>query len=120
MKIHYEPFPGFNKEFDFMYPDTLILELSFTEPEEPKLLKEIGVDYIVEKITKGDGYSFEGLLMKQLLPEQIRVLLSHTYRVFYYRLPTSQPRFVDLLYIEFQQIAKQEIEPGIFKDEDIL
>ncbi|MHA2218910.1 MAG: hypothetical protein ACXACY_23560, partial [Candidatus Hodarchaeales archaeon] len=116
MKIYYEPFPGFNKEYDFIFTDDAVMDLSFTEPEEPRLLREIGADYIVEGIMVGSGYYFTGLLMKQLIPEQIRVLWSHAYRV-YYR-PFNQfnpftphprlPRFVDRFRNEVEQIAKQE------------
>jgi hypothetical protein len=62
MKIHYEPYSGYNRRYDFMYSDDMVLEFSFIEPEEPKLLREIGVNYVVEEITKEDGfiYSFEG------------------------------------------------------------
>ncbi|MHA2218536.1 MAG: hypothetical protein ACXACY_21635 [Candidatus Hodarchaeales archaeon] len=121
MKIHYEPFPGFNKEFDFMYTDDIVINLSFIEPEEPKLLREIGVDYIIKGITERDGftYSFTELsLMEQLLPEQIRVLLSHAYKISEKFIRKSQ--FIRIFHNEVEQIAKQEIEPGMFKDEDIL
>jgi hypothetical protein len=120
MKIYYEPFPGFNKEYDFIFTDDTVMDLSFTEPEEPRLMREIGVNCIIDGIMVGSGgYSFTGLLMKQLLPEQIRVLLSHTYRIYCYQ-SVSRLRFVDQLHIEVEQIAKQEIEPGMFKNEDIL
>jgi hypothetical protein len=111
MKIHYEPFPGFNKEFDFMYTDDAAMRLSSTEPEEPKLLKEIGVNHIVEGITERNGFVFciYDPLMGQLLPEQIRVLWSHAYRVYDHCFSKSE--FIS----KFQQIAKQEIEPGMFK-----
>jgi hypothetical protein len=120
MKIHYEPYRGFNKQHDFIYIDNAVMDLSFIEPEEPKLLEEIGVNYIVNEITKRNGYSLVELsLMEQLLPEQIRVLWSHAYRIFYYR-PISQSQFVCEFRHEVEQIAKQEIEPGMFKNEDIL
>jgi hypothetical protein len=104
------------------------MDLSFIEPEEPKLLEEIGVNYIVNEITKRNGYSLVELsLMEQLLPEQIRVLWSHAYRIFYYHAyrifyyrPISQSQFVCEFRHEVEQIAKQEIEPGMFKNEDIL
>jgi hypothetical protein len=59
----------------------------------------------------------ESPLTRQLLPEQIRVLWSHVYRIYYY-----QPllHFVREFRNEVEQIAKREIEPGMFKDEDIL
>jgi hypothetical protein len=107
-----------------MHTDAATMRLSFVEPEEPKLIREIGVGYIVERIVAGDGYSFRGPLMKQLLPEQIRILLSHAYRIYHHLCNfnpfTSQPRFVDQFRYEVEQIAKQEIEPGMFKNENIL
>jgi hypothetical protein len=117
MKIYYEPYRGYNKKYDFVYTDDVVLEFSFTEPEEPKLIREIGVDYIIEGITERDGFSYylEPLIMRQLLPEQIRVLMSHAFRI-----PFSELHFVNQLRNEVEQLAKQEIEPGIFKDEDIL
>jgi hypothetical protein len=54
--------------------------------------------------------------MEQLLPEQIRVLLSHAYKISGKFIRKSQ--FVREFRNEVEQIAKQEIEPGIFKDED--
>ncbi|MHA2219356.1 MAG: hypothetical protein ACXACY_25870, partial [Candidatus Hodarchaeales archaeon] len=58
----------------------------------------------------------ELLLMKQLLPEQIRVLVSHAYRIcddcF------SKVQFILRFHDEVEQIARQEIGPGMFKDED--
>jgi hypothetical protein len=75
MKIYYELFLGFNEEFDFMYTDDEVMRYSFVEPEEPRLMREIGVDYIVEGITERNSYFFaESPLTRQLLPEQIRVL----------------------------------------------
>jgi hypothetical protein len=119
MKIHYEPYSGFNRRYDFIYLDGTVMSLSFTEPEEPRLMREIGVGYIVEGIIVVDGYSFRGPLMEQLLPEQIRVLLSHAYRI-YFRTPIPQFHFINQLRNEVEQIAKQEIEPGMFKNEDTL
>jgi hypothetical protein len=82
MKIYYELYQGFNKEFDFMYTDDAAMRLSFVEPEEPRLIREIGVNHIVEGITERNGFvfCFYDPLMGQLLPEQIRVLWSHAYR----------------------------------------
>jgi hypothetical protein len=119
MKIRYEPFPGFNNRHDFLFSNDAVINLSFIEPEEPKLLREIGVDYIIKGITERDSlfkYSFRGPLMEQLLPEQIRVLLSHAYKISGKFIRKSQ--FVREFRNEVEQIAKQEIEPGIFKDED--
>jgi hypothetical protein len=79
MKIYYEPFPGFSRNYDFLFEDYMVRRLSFLEPEEPKLLKEIGVGYIVDEIAKKEGYIFsfaELPLMEQLLPEQIARNLS--------------------------------------------
>ncbi|MHA2218541.1 MAG: hypothetical protein ACXACY_21660 [Candidatus Hodarchaeales archaeon] len=123
MKIYYEPYLGYNKRYDFRYPDTLVLKLSFIEPEEPKLMREIGVDYIVKEVTEKDGfkYSFTKLsLMEQLLPEQMRVLLSHAYRICNHHRLFSKFQFIRIFRNEVKQIAEQEIEPGMFKDEDIL
>ncbi|MHA2218917.1 MAG: hypothetical protein ACXACY_23595 [Candidatus Hodarchaeales archaeon] len=123
MKIHYEPYPGFNEKYDFDFGDDAAMRLSFVEPEEPKLMREIGVNYIVEEITERYGFIFSAqvsLLMEQLIPEQIRVLVSHAYKIYHSYRPFSKSYFIDRLHIEFQQIAKQEIEPGVFKNEDIL
>jgi hypothetical protein len=119
MKIYYELYSGYNKKYDFMYSDDMVLEFSFVEPEEPKLLREIGVSEITERgrfIFSAKALS----LMEQLLPEQIRVLLSHAYRIYGYHWCSSKSKFIYKLRHEVEQIAKQEIEPGMFKDEDIL
>ncbi|MHA2218539.1 MAG: hypothetical protein ACXACY_21650 [Candidatus Hodarchaeales archaeon] len=119
MKIRYEPFPGFNNRHDFLFSNDAVENLSFIEPEEPKLIRKIGVDYIVKEVVKDSlfKYSFtRSLLMEQLLPEQIRVLLSHAYKISGKFIRKSQ--FVREFRNEVEQIAKQEIEPGIFKDED--
>jgi hypothetical protein len=108
MKIYYEPYRGFNRIYDFVYLNDIVMDLSFVEPEEPRLMREMGVDYIVDGIIVGDTYSLRGPLMKQLLPEQIRVLLSHAYKAFYHP-STLQVRFVDRFRREVEQIAKQEI-----------
>ncbi|MHA2218914.1 MAG: hypothetical protein ACXACY_23580 [Candidatus Hodarchaeales archaeon] len=120
MKIYYEPYRGFNNSYDFAIEDSSVMKFSFTEPEEPRLIREIGVDYIVNEITKryGFSYSFRLLLMKQLLPEQIRVLWSHAYRIYSHT--SSKIQFIPRFRSEVEQIAKQEIEPGMFKDEDTL
>jgi hypothetical protein len=92
-----------------MYRD--VLSFSFVEPEESRLMREIGVDYIVDFIGEP--------LTKQLLPEQIRVLLSHAYRIYGYYC-FSKLQFIREFRREVEQIAKQEIEPGMFKNEDTL
>ncbi|MHA2218919.1 MAG: hypothetical protein ACXACY_23605 [Candidatus Hodarchaeales archaeon] len=120
MKIHYEPYTGFNERHDFGN-EGFSLDLSFLEPEEPKLLKEIGVDYIVKEIMKKNGfkYSFYRLSsMSQLLPEQIRILMSHAYVVA--TLTSTKNMFADEFYSIVRRIAEQEIEPGMFRNEDIL
>jgi hypothetical protein len=116
MKIHYEPYQGFNDRFDFIFTDDTVMGFSFIEPEEPRLMREIGVDYIVEGVTEKYGfkYSFTELsLMEQLLPEQIRVLFSHACKIAY--LTGLKSQFIPKFRNEVEQIAKQEIEPGIFK-----
>jgi hypothetical protein len=108
MKIHYEPYTGFNERHDFGN-EGFSLDLSFLEPEEPKLLKEIGVF----------KYSFYRLSsMSQLLPEQIRILMSHAYVVA--TLTSTKNMFADEFYSIVRRIAEQEIEPGMFRNEDIL
>ncbi|MHA2219357.1 MAG: hypothetical protein ACXACY_25875 [Candidatus Hodarchaeales archaeon] len=120
MKIYYEPYPGYNEKYDFIYLHTTVMDLSFTEPEEPRLMREIGVNCIIDGIMVGSDYSFTELsLMKQLLPEQIRVLFSHAYRI-YNSYCFSQVQFIFKFRDEVRQLARQEIEPGMFKDEDIL
>ncbi|MHA2218916.1 MAG: hypothetical protein ACXACY_23590 [Candidatus Hodarchaeales archaeon] len=117
MKIYYEPYRGFNKIYDFTYPNNMVMELSFIEPEEPKLMREIGVDYIVGKITKRNGFIYlftELSLMEQLLPEQIRVLWSHAFRIYHYYQFLSKSRFTTRFRNEVKKIAEQEIEPGMF------
>jgi hypothetical protein len=97
--------------------------MSHPEPSNPKLLKEIGVGYIVEEITERTSfyYNFRELsLLKQLLPEQIRVLLSHAHRIYDCHRYSSKSQFIRIFHNEVEQIAKQEIEPGMFKDEDTL
>jgi hypothetical protein len=120
MKIHHEPYSGYNRRYNFIFTDDAVMSLSFTEPEEPRLMREIGVDYIIEGVIVriGFNYSFKGLLMKQLLPEQIRVLWSHAYRI--YNDCSSKVQFILRLHDEVEQIARQEIGPGMFKDEDTL
>jgi hypothetical protein len=108
MKIYYEPYRGFNRIYDFVYSNDIVMDLSFMEPEEPRLMREMGVDYIVNGIIVGDTYSFRGPLMEQLLPEQIRVLLSHAYKAFYHP-STLQVRFVDRFCREVEQIAFRDL-----------
>ncbi|MHA2218039.1 MAG: hypothetical protein ACXACY_19060 [Candidatus Hodarchaeales archaeon] len=116
MKIHYEPYQGYNEKYDFG-SQGVSLNMSHPEPSNPKLLKEIGVGYIVEEITKRTSfyYNFRELsLLKQLLPEQIRVLLSHAYRIYDYHWCSSKSQFIRIFRNEVEQIAEQEIEPGMF------
>jgi hypothetical protein len=88
--------------------------LTFVEPEEPRLIREIGVNHIVEGITERNGFvfCFYDPLMEQLLPEQIRVLWSHAYRIYGYHC-SSKSEFISKFRHEVEQIARQEIEPGI-------
>ncbi|MHA2218547.1 MAG: hypothetical protein ACXACY_21690, partial [Candidatus Hodarchaeales archaeon] len=114
MKILFESPMRFNREYDFVFEDPNIMDLSFVEPEEPRLLKEIGVDYITDEITKRDRFncSFrESPLTRQLLPEQIRVLLSHAHKIW--MIVYSKSQFIRIFHNEVKQIAEQEIEPGM-------
>jgi hypothetical protein len=117
MKIRYEPFPGFNNRHDFLFSNGAVENLSFVEPEEPRLLREIGVNYIVKGITERNGFNYylEPLIMKQLLPEQIRVLVSHAHKI---ACLITKYQFIPRFRNEVKQIAKQEIEPGMFRNED--
>ncbi|MHA2218041.1 MAG: hypothetical protein ACXACY_19070 [Candidatus Hodarchaeales archaeon] len=106
MKIYYEPYPGFNNSSS----DGLI----FGEPEEFKLLREIGVEYIFYKISqKGLAYNFWPI-MDQLSPEQRQVLLSHAY-IICNNNSAGIFKFRELFRDELQRLADCEIEPGMFK-----
>ncbi|MHA2218035.1 MAG: hypothetical protein ACXACY_19040 [Candidatus Hodarchaeales archaeon] len=88
-------------------------DLHFAEPDEPKLLKDIGIDRIFFEVVRKTSflYSFEANFMEQLLMEQRCVLHNHAYIV----MTSVLSRFDEIYYEEIQSLSKSEIEPGIFK-----
>ncbi|MHA2218042.1 MAG: hypothetical protein ACXACY_19075 [Candidatus Hodarchaeales archaeon] len=111
MKIYYEPYKGYNSitgSASFF---------AFIEPEKHRLLREIGVDYILYEITRNaHHYYMRPSLMTQLLVEQRQVLMSHVYIYFNMYGNNFRKPFRD----ELQRLADCEVEPGMFRNEDIL
>jgi hypothetical protein len=89
---------------------------SFKEPEEPRLLKKIGMDHIVEESTWDSNYVFHftNSLMEELLVEQREILVSCA------QLSLRRNNCVAVFRELVGKLSDREMEPGMFKNEDTL
>jgi hypothetical protein len=102
MKIYYKPYVKFT-------------DIPLEEPNNPMLLRDLS-EKSIDSLVMDLYYNLKYTAILQLLtPEQRFVLNCHASYLF---LPRYN--FLTKMKQEIKQIAKQEIEPGMFKNEDIL
>jgi hypothetical protein len=111
MKIKY-------KSIDFFY--MAATDKPSREPDNPIFLRDLNenqINFLVESIYSDRSAE----IMNLLLPEQIYVLRCHASHLYsFYYACGDITKFHVQMSREIYQLAKQEIEPGMFKDEDIL
>jgi hypothetical protein len=104
MKIHYKPRIELD-DFPSKEPDKTISLKDLDEVSIYKLIKSIYVDHYIR-------------VLDHLLPEQIYILRCHaSYLDSFY---DTEEKFLVEMKQEIEQLTRQEVEPGMFKNEDIL
>ncbi|MHA2218542.1 MAG: hypothetical protein ACXACY_21665 [Candidatus Hodarchaeales archaeon] len=114
MKIYYKPV--FTSSLT-----TNLVNWSFEEVDNPIRLNDLKYSHILE-IIASFMYGGESFIITKLLPEQRYVIGCHLSRVWYncYGGVVNLGRLRFVMAREIRRLAKQEIEPGMFKDENIL
>ncbi|MHA2218031.1 MAG: hypothetical protein ACXACY_19020 [Candidatus Hodarchaeales archaeon] len=108
--IHYKPYIKFT-------------DFPSREPDNPIFLRDLD-DELVALLVESIYSEHYSEIFETLLPEQLWVLRCHATFIPAYNYPVySSTDFREFSFSMNQEIcllAKQEIEPGMFKDEDTL
>ncbi|MHA2218918.1 MAG: hypothetical protein ACXACY_23600 [Candidatus Hodarchaeales archaeon] len=108
MKIYYKPHCWVGK-----------FDIPTKEPDNPIFLRDLNegsVNYLMEAIY----YIRSGGVLDLLLPEQIWILCCHATYIPSFSCISRRDEFIVRMRQEIKQLSKQEIEPGMFKNEDTL
>jgi hypothetical protein len=113
MQIHYK-----GNTFSLPYKT---YDYPLREPDSPIFLRELSeelINCLVDSIYNND--IGQDQIQTILLPEQRYILRCHASYLHSYHFFATKHLFLTRMKQELFRLAEQEIEPGIFKDEDTL